>query len=152
MPEHGQDFVAGDFFRIEQQVDSHVLEHQFVLRQQVVLVINTGDDPFGPQALGQLGADDVDGLGLVGIDGDEKVRLGAAGAVQEIDGRKASFQGHDVCGGRECGQPLRVVVDNGDFTALHREQFRQVRSDLAGSFDNDFHIRLNKALGTIQWG
>jgi hypothetical protein len=139
MLEHVDDFVAGDLLRIEEHVEAHVLEHELVLRKEVGFVFDTGDDALGAELLRQQGADDVHGLGCGGIDRDEKVRLVAAGFLEDRDGGRVAEHGDDVGHGGEPLQPDFVVVDDGDVSAFVAEHLRKVGSHLSGSFDDNLH-------------
>ena len=144
MLEHVDDFVAGDLFREEEHVQAHVLEHELVLRKEEGLVVDTGDDALGTELFRQQGADDVHRLGGGGVDRDEKVRLLAAGLLEDRDGRRVPEDGDDIGHGGEPLQPDFVVVDDGDVPAFVAEHLREMGSHLPGSFDDDLHTKFLK--------
>ena len=94
--EESHDFVGGALLGIEHQLDAQFLEQQPVLGVQIVFVIDAGDHLGGADLLGEQGADDVDLLRRVGIDGDEQVGLAHAGVPQDLDGRGVAEDRLDV--------------------------------------------------------
>ena len=141
MAQHVHDLVAGDFFREEEHVHAHVLEQQFVLRGQVVLIGDAGDDPLGAQFLGQQGADDVDALGLMGIDGDEKVRVSATGILEDADGGEFADDGGYIRLARQPPDAFLVAVDDRDVVGLLAQHLGQMRTHLSGTFNDYLHTK-----------
>ena len=91
----GDNLLGCALFGVEHQVYAHLLEQELVLRGEVVLVVHAGDDLSGPEPLCEQGADYVDLLVDVGVDGYEQVSLRHSGLPEHRDaGRVAVDRAH----------------------------------------------------------
>ena len=71
--ETGLDLIRGQHLRIDEVVQTHVLEEFLVLRKQVLVVVDTGQGTFGTQTVGYQTGCHV--LRLMRSDGDEQVAV-----------------------------------------------------------------------------
>ena len=124
--EQVDDLVAGDLLRIEEEVDAHVLEHQFVLRIHVGEVIDARRHALRADLLRQHGADDVDGLGNVRVDGDQQVGRLRPGLAQHGDGGRVPLDGNNVRRGGKLRDPRRVRVTDDDVVGFVAQHLREV--------------------------
>ena len=126
MLEEVADLVSGQPFRIEHELDAHLLEQNLVLGCQIVVVADSGGHFGCAEILRQQGADYVHFLWNERYDRDEQVRMGYVGIPHSLDGRRRGENGRDVGNGCQGCQPFRIVVDHGNLVGFVAEHLGQM--------------------------
>ena len=139
MLEEVDDLVGRAFLRVEHQVYSQLLEQQFVLGREVVLVVDARYHLAGAEALGDQGADYVYLLSHARADSDEEVGLVRTCLLEHLyRGQVAADRVH-VGGLLEIRDSPGIVVDDGDFVRLRSEHLREMGSDFSRAFNDYSH-------------
>ena len=129
--------VGGQHLRVDEVVETHVLEEAFVLRQQVFVVIDSRERSLGAQGVGDEARRHV--LRLVRSDGDEQVAVLDANLPQVVYRGWITYFGEHVIVGAQVAQPLLEFVQETDFHVLTAQQFSQVCTYFSSTRNNDSH-------------
>ena len=139
-----EDLIGGEPLGIEHQLDAHLLEQQLVLGREKVVVVNSGCNFLGSEIFGEQRAHDVHILWHERHDGDEQISVLHVGLAHHPQRGWRSFDGDHVGYRADVGKPLRIIVNDGYVIGLKTKHLRQMRTYLAGSLNDDFHINFLK--------
>ena len=136
--ERVNDLVCCQYFRINEVVQTHLLEELLVLGQEVFVVIDTCQCFLRAELVRHETGGHV--LGLIGRNGDEQVTIPDADVFEVMDRSRAADFGQHVVFGIEVAEFLDVLIHQTDFHVFAGQQLSQVPSYFSSSCNNNAHI------------
>ena len=136
-PETLLNLIRRQHLRIDQVVQTHLLKELLVLRQQVLVVIDTRQRPFGTQTVRNQTGRHV--LRLVRGHRNKQIASVHAHLTQIMNRRRITYLRQHIVVGTQIAQPVLILIQQADLHVFATQQFSQVRAYFTGTCNNDSH-------------